>query len=315
MISTLRVQVLAHHRERVLELDEPAQRQVLGLHRDDHAGRGDERVDGQEPERRRRVDEDVVVAILDRRKRLLERALAADLARERQSAPARSIDATAMSTSRFSITCSIGSRWTSTSNIERSIGRGSALGHRQVACGSRSMRQRARPARAKATPEISVVVVWATPPFWFASAITCVCEDTLSLFRVGERSGGRGGARAMWNSLDSRCIDLFLHAVDHPRITCRRRFPTAPPLPVRASSSAARRRTGVTSPSISASLGLATNSQKLPAQAAAGTPAQCRRLAEELLRLAAVDDGSVNGPRPATTPCSKLSSWAGQAMR
>src|SRR5581483_11432821 len=30
------VQVLAHHRERVLELHEPAQREVLGLHRDDH---------------------------------------------------------------------------------------------------------------------------------------------------------------------------------------------------------------------------------------------------------------------------------------
>ena len=43
----------------------------------------DERVDRQQAERRRRVDEDVVVAILDRRERLLERALAADLARER----------------------------------------------------------------------------------------------------------------------------------------------------------------------------------------------------------------------------------------
>src|SRR4051812_25589797 len=30
-----RVQVLAHHRQRVLELDETAQREVLGLHRDD----------------------------------------------------------------------------------------------------------------------------------------------------------------------------------------------------------------------------------------------------------------------------------------
>ena len=83
MISTLRVQVLAHHRERVLELHEAAQREVLGLHRHDHAGRRDERVDRQQAERRRRVDEDVVVAVLDRRERLLERALAADLARQR----------------------------------------------------------------------------------------------------------------------------------------------------------------------------------------------------------------------------------------
>src|SRR6478735_176927 len=78
-----RVQVLAHHRERVLELHESAQREVLGLHRDDDAGGGDERVDGQQPERRGRVDEDVVVAAENRRERLLERALPADLARQR----------------------------------------------------------------------------------------------------------------------------------------------------------------------------------------------------------------------------------------
>src|SRR3954464_13888202 len=37
-----RVQVLAHHPERVLELHETAQREVLRLHGDDHAGCGDE---------------------------------------------------------------------------------------------------------------------------------------------------------------------------------------------------------------------------------------------------------------------------------
>ena len=83
MIDDLRVQVLAHHLQRVLELDEPAQREVLGLDRHDHAGRGDERVDRQQAERRRRVDQDVVVALRDVRERLLQRALAADLARER----------------------------------------------------------------------------------------------------------------------------------------------------------------------------------------------------------------------------------------
>ena len=78
MISHLRVQVLAHHRERVLELDEPAEREVLGLDGDDHAVGGSERVDRQQPERGRRVDEDVVVAVADRDERLLECALAAD---------------------------------------------------------------------------------------------------------------------------------------------------------------------------------------------------------------------------------------------
>src|SRR5688500_3813232 len=57
------VQVLPHHRERVLELHEPAQREVFALHRHDHARRRDEGVDGQQAERRRRVDEDEVVGV------------------------------------------------------------------------------------------------------------------------------------------------------------------------------------------------------------------------------------------------------------
>src|SRR6476646_12068801 len=72
-----RVQVLTNHRQRVLELDEPAERQVLALNRDDDAVRGDERVYRQQPERRRRIDENVVVLRLDADERLLERALAA----------------------------------------------------------------------------------------------------------------------------------------------------------------------------------------------------------------------------------------------
>ena len=81
---TLRIEVLAHHRERVLELHEPAQRQVLALHRHDHAVGRDERVDRQQAERGRRVDEDVVVAVAHLDERLLERALAADQRGERE---------------------------------------------------------------------------------------------------------------------------------------------------------------------------------------------------------------------------------------
>ena len=77
-----RVEVLADHRERVLELDEPAEREVLALHRDDDAVRGGQGVDRQEAERRRRVDEDVVVAASHGEQRLLQRALAPDHARE-----------------------------------------------------------------------------------------------------------------------------------------------------------------------------------------------------------------------------------------
>src|SRR6266576_2251323 len=67
-----RVQVLADHREGVLELDKPTQREVLALNRDDHAARGNERVDRQKAERRGRVDENVVVVVLDLGQRLIE---------------------------------------------------------------------------------------------------------------------------------------------------------------------------------------------------------------------------------------------------
>src|SRR3954447_2006466 len=80
----LRVQVLADHRKCVFELDESAQREVLALHRDDHAVRRDECVDRQQAERRRRVDQDVVVRVPDGRERLLQRALAADHAGQRE---------------------------------------------------------------------------------------------------------------------------------------------------------------------------------------------------------------------------------------
>src|SRR5437588_6164902 len=62
----VRVEVLPDHAQRVLELHEPAPREVLALDGDDHGARGDERVDRQEAERRRRVDQDEVVAALDR---------------------------------------------------------------------------------------------------------------------------------------------------------------------------------------------------------------------------------------------------------
>src|SRR5438094_1183482 len=80
----LGIEVLADHRECVLELDESAQREVLALDRHDHAVRGDQVVDRQQAERCRRVDQDLVVVGLHGRERLLERPLAADHARERQ---------------------------------------------------------------------------------------------------------------------------------------------------------------------------------------------------------------------------------------
>jgi hypothetical protein len=77
-----RVEIVTDHGQGVLELHQPAQREVLALHRDDHAVRGREGVDRQEPERGRRVDKDVVVAVAGRQQPLLEGALAADHAGE-----------------------------------------------------------------------------------------------------------------------------------------------------------------------------------------------------------------------------------------
>ena len=88
------------------------------------------------------------------------------------SAPARSIEATARSTSRRSITSEIGIFRTSTSNIEVSI----VSGFRpwlivRLPCGSRSTSRTRYPISLNATPRLSVVVVFATPPFWFANAM------------------------------------------------------------------------------------------------------------------------------------------------
>ena len=97
----VRVEVLPDHLQRVLELDQPAHREVLALDGDDHLVRGGQRVDRQQPEARRRVDADEVVVVA-RPRRAPSRS-----ERSRPiwvliaiSAPARSIEATAMSISR-----------------------------------------------------------------------------------------------------------------------------------------------------------------------------------------------------------------------
>ena len=62
----VRIQVLADHGEGVLELEEPAHREILALHGDDHlVGRG-QRVHRQESQRRRRIDADEVVITANR---------------------------------------------------------------------------------------------------------------------------------------------------------------------------------------------------------------------------------------------------------
>ena len=57
-MSHVRIQVLADHRERVLELQQPTHRQILALHGDDHLVGRRQRVHRQESQRRRRIDAD-----------------------------------------------------------------------------------------------------------------------------------------------------------------------------------------------------------------------------------------------------------------
>ena len=89
------------------------------------------------------------------------------------SAPARSIDAQATSTSRLRITSRIESWCTSTSYIETSSESGSIPWLIvRLPCGSRSTQSTRWPRSTNAAARLSVVVVLATPPFWFAKAMT-----------------------------------------------------------------------------------------------------------------------------------------------
>ena len=88
------------------------------------------------------------------------------------SAPARSIEAQATSTSRLRITSRIEVPCTSTSYIEDSSESGSIPWLIvRLPCGSRSTQSTRWPFSTKAAARLRVVVVLATPPFWFVKAI------------------------------------------------------------------------------------------------------------------------------------------------
>src|SRR5579875_2861089 len=106
------------------------------------------------------------------------------------SAPARSIDAHAMSTSRRRITSRIEMWWTSTSYIDFCNVSGSMpCDIVRLPCGSMSQHRTRCPSSTKATARFSVVVVLATPPFWLAKAITRAVGVTAG-------SGGSGNSYA-----------------------------------------------------------------------------------------------------------------------
>ena len=72
-----RVQLAADHRQRVEELDQALERQVLGLDRDDHPVGGDQRVDADRAERGRAVEQREGEALADRAEPLAQARLRA----------------------------------------------------------------------------------------------------------------------------------------------------------------------------------------------------------------------------------------------
>src|SRR5205085_4967201 len=102
------------------------------------------------------------------------------------SAPARSIEAQATSTSRLRITSRIETWWTRTSYIDFSTVSGSMPWDIvRFPWGSMSTQRTRWPFSAKATATFRVVVVLATPPFWLAKAMTLavlVCSLTRPVF-------------------------------------------------------------------------------------------------------------------------------------
>ncbi len=89
----------------------------------------------------------------------------------------------------------IGSLWTSTSNIERSISSGfQPCDIVRLPCGSRSISETRLPFSVSATPRFRVVVVLATPPFWFAKAMTLATVGPFS--SAHERWGAGADAQA-----------------------------------------------------------------------------------------------------------------------
>src|SRR5680860_753755 len=127
------------------------------------------------------------------------------------SAPARSIEAHARSTSRLRMTSRIEVSCTSTSYMDSSSESGSIPWLIvRLACGSRSMHSARWPLSTKAAARFSVVVVLATPPFWLVNAMTLAWSVT------GASGSAYGGSALPLRSAYSHVRETFLPV----RVTC-----------------------------------------------------------------------------------------------
>src|SRR5918997_6582667 len=93
------------------------------------------------------------------------------------------MEAHATSTSRLRITSRIDTPWTSTSYIDTSSVSGSMPWLIvRLPCGSRSVQRTRWPRSTKAAARLRVVVVLATPPFWFVKAMTLAVGSIRSAY-------------------------------------------------------------------------------------------------------------------------------------
>ncbi len=229
------VQVRLDHLDGLDQLAEALERVVLGLDRDQHLDARDQRVQGEQAERRRAVDEDVVEAVSSastdpvvRRQRLRSRLSRATTLTSSISAPARSIVA---GTSEQVLDVRVLLDDFARSGSRRPARRtttGSPAGARRRArwrrCpGGRGRRRgpAGRPARAP-TARFTVEVVLPTPPFWLATTITRVRSGrgngSPKLMRSRARSSASiARASGVEVSLNARRVRLEVGRSTDPR--------------------------------------------------------------------------------------------------
>ena len=173
------IHALLHQMHRIEQLRQALQRVVLALHRDEQRiGRG-EHVDGDEAERRGAVDQDVVILGCNRRERIAH-GLVPPMARDQlHFCPGkirRGWDHVQVRELHAAVPRVAGRRVSEQEIVDGRFNDSRAIPMPLVAfpCGSPSISSVRCSAAARLAARFTAVVVFPTPPFWFAIASTWV---------------------------------------------------------------------------------------------------------------------------------------------